>query len=104
WYASLDPNKGREQAGERPVLIISDDRFNRGPAGLVVTVPLTTSDRGIVSHIPVGPHEGGLKKRSFIMCEQIRCISKSRLGPPLGKVKSETTKQVEDMVRIILGL
>ena len=104
WYASLDPTRGREQSGLRPVMVISDDCFNNGPAGLVVTVPLTTRDRGIASHVSVKPPEAGLKKRSLIMSEQIRCISRTRLVRPLGKVKPKTTSEVEGMIKIILGL
>jgi mRNA interferase MazF len=104
WYASIGPTKGREQSGLRPVMVISDDYFNNGPAGLVVTLPLTTKDRKIVSHVHVKPPEGGLKKKSFIMCEQIRCISRNRLVRPLGKVKPETTREVEGMIKLILSL
>jgi mRNA interferase MazF len=104
WYASLDPARGREQSGLRPVMVMSDDYFNNGPAGLVITVPLTTKDRGIASHISVEPPEGGLKKRSLIMCEQIRCISRSRLVKRLGKVNRKTAGEVEGMIRIILGI
>lgn len=42
WTADLEPARGHEQGGQRPCLILSDDRFNQGPAGLVVILPLTT--------------------------------------------------------------
>jgi len=39
WLADLDPTRGHEQAGRRPVLVVSDDIFNRGPADLVIILP-----------------------------------------------------------------
>jgi mRNA interferase MazF len=50
WYARLDPIVGREQGGERPCLVFSDDRFNQSRADLVIVVPLTRTERGIASH------------------------------------------------------
>jgi mRNA interferase MazF len=49
--AQLDPIRGHEQAGTRPILIISDDLFNRGPAGLVIAVPITSRLRPIPFHV-----------------------------------------------------
>src|SRR5262249_45820767 len=71
WLIDFDPTQGHEQAGRRPGLIVSVDLFNQGPAGLVVVVPLTSKDRRVRWHVPVDPPEAGLKKRSFIMCENI---------------------------------
>lgn len=104
WLAGLDPTRGREQAGVRPVLVISHDSFNNGPAGLVVTLPLTTKDRGIASHIAVMPREGGLKKRSLVICEQVRCISRGRLHKKLGRLEPDTMREVERLLRLILDL
>ncbi len=59
WLVNLDPTIGREQAGERPVVILSTDRFNRGPAGLVIVAPMTTRDRRLPLHVAVDPPEGG---------------------------------------------
>ena len=47
WLVDLNPTKGHEQAGIRPGLVVSNDIFNHGPAGLVVLLPLTTRDRQI---------------------------------------------------------
>src|SRR3954470_784767 len=57
WMADLDPTVGHEQGRRRPVLIVSHDRLNRGPAGLVVAVPITGTARGIATHVPVTPPE-----------------------------------------------
>ena len=83
WLADLGTGRGHEQAGQRPVLVVSDDAFNAGLAGLVMTVPLTskvTKSKNIPAHIRVDPPEGGLKTPSVILCDQLRTISKDRLS------------------------
>jgi mRNA interferase MazF len=104
WLVSLDPTKGREQAGTRPGLIVSDDGFNRGFADLVILIPITSRARGIRSHVELTPPEGGLNVSSFAMCEAVRSVSKARLVKRMGVVSAETLKMVEDRLRILLGL
>jgi mRNA interferase MazF len=104
WFADLGSTVGRERAGARPVVIISEDEWNRGLGGLAVTLPLTTRDRGILARVPIEPPEGGLRHRSFIICEQIRCISRKRLIRYLGKVTPETLEKTENWVQAILDL
>lgn len=104
WLVSLDPTKGREQAGIRPALVISVDQFNHGSAELVVVVPITSKAKGVPLHVEVRPPEGGLTMTSFVKCEDVRSISTSRLVRRLGKVSNETVESVEDRLRIILGL
>ncbi len=105
WSATLDPTRGHEQAGERPVLIVSTNSFNQGKAGLVFVMPLTRTDRQIPVHVPVEPPEGGVKARSLILCDHLRSISTERLGrEPWGRVSSTTMATVEDMLKILLDL
>jgi len=104
WLVDLDPARGHEQAGMRPGLVVSVDLFNRGPAELVVVVPLTTRAKGIPWHVPVEPPEGGLEQKSFIKCEDVRSVAKERLTRRLGMVSAETLAAVEDRLRILLGL
>ncbi|HEY3999133.1 MAG TPA: type II toxin-antitoxin system PemK/MazF family toxin [Candidatus Xenobia bacterium] len=61
WLADMDPVRGHEQGGRRPVLVVSVDPFNQGPAGLVIVLPMTSRARGIPSHGVVEPPEGGLR-------------------------------------------
>ena len=72
WLADLDPTRGHEQAGTRPVMIVSSDMLNHGPARLVFVAPLTRTDRGIPFHVPINPPEGGVRTRSFILCDAVR--------------------------------
>jgi mRNA interferase MazF len=105
WLADLNPIRGHEQAGTRPVLIISTNTFNHGPAGLVFVLPLTRTDRRIPIHVPLDPPEGGVSARSYILCDAVRSIAKDRLGPhPWGNVSSATLHQVEDNLRILMEL
>jgi mRNA interferase MazF len=105
WLADLNPPRGHEQAGARPILIISNDIFNHRLAGLVFGLPLTRTDRRIPLHIPVNPPEGGLSAPSFILCDALRSISKDRLGPQAwGRVSSQTMRRVEDILRVLMDL
>lgn len=105
WSANLNPTRGHEQAGGRPILIISTNAFNGGAAELVFALPLTRTDRRIPLHIPVDPPEGGLTSRSFILCDALRSISKDRLGANAwGSVSPQTLAKVEDILRLLLEL
>lgn len=104
WMIDLDPIRGHERAGKRPSLIISDDVFNSGPAGLVIVLPLTTKPKGVRSHVPVQPPEGGLRKPSFIKCEDVRSVAIERLGKRLGIVSSTTMEAVALRLRILMDL
>ncbi len=104
WYVDFNPTRGHEQAGSRPALIISDDALNRSPAGLVIVTPVTTSDRRIPAHVRVTPPDGGLDKPSVILVDQIRTISKDRLGRRLGSVSETTLQEVEESLRLVLSL
>ncbi len=105
WSANLNPTRGHEQAGERPVLIISTNAFNHGPADLIFVLPLTRTNSRIPLHVPVEPPEGGLTARSYILCDAMRSIAKERLGSHMwGVISQQTLVQVEDKLRILLEL
>jgi len=104
WDLNFDPTIGHEQAGSRPALILSVDIFNEGPADLVVVVPITRTERKVRWHVPIRPPEGGLVAESFIQCENVRSVSKSRVKRLRGRVAESILQQVEDRARILLGL
>lgn len=104
WLADLNPTRGHEQAGRRPVLVVSEDLFNRGPAGLVIVLPMTSAVREVPSHVPISPPEGGVKNRTAILCEGVRSVSVERLAVRWGSVDRLTMAAVEDRLRILLRL
>jgi len=104
WDVDLSPIVGHEQAGFRPALVLSVDLFNQGPAELVVVIPITRTHRKIRWHVAVQPPEGGLTSESFVQSENVRSVSKQRLKRRRGRVSAATMEQIEDRVRILLGL
>jgi mRNA interferase MazF len=104
WLLDFGKTRGREQAGARPGLVASVDPFNQSGADLVIVLPITSRAKGVRSHVPVRPPEGGLTLPSFIKCEDVRSVSKQRLHKRLGTVQPLTLQAVEDRLRILLGL
>jgi len=105
WLVDLDSPRGREQTGQRPALVVSVNRLNRGPAGLVIVVPVTGRDRRVPSHVALEPADGGLHKRSFAMCENLRAVARERLlAGPYGTVPARVMDEVADRMRLLLGL
>ena len=104
WLVDLNPTRGREQAGKRPVLVVSTNGFNKSPADLVVIAPITSKDKSIPWHVALQPPEGGTKSRSFIMCEAVRSVSHDRLAQRWGAVTAATMNEVEDRLRILFDL
>jgi mRNA interferase MazF len=100
WLADLDPTAGREQAGLRPVLVVSPTAFNRGD--LVLAVPFTRTDRGSPLHVRIDPPEGGLRAPSFAMCEQIRALPRRRLRECWGSAGSDAMRAVGVRLRRLL--
>ena len=96
-WADLDPVRGREQAGRRPVLVISQDVFNER-SGTVIAVALTSQPPTAGFPLTYPLPSAGLPKPSWVKISQIRTLSVERLGEKLGTV------QIEDLDQIIAGL
>lgn len=97
WWAIPSPSVGREQAGRRPVLVVSNDDYHTSVTTLALVVPLTTTDRGWPNHVRV---EGrlGLERTSYAMTEQVRVISRERLQTLLGIVHPDCLDQIRSWV------
>ena len=104
WLVELDPTRGREQQGRRPALIVSTNGFNKSPADLVVLIPITSKEKSIPWHVAIAPPEGGVKTKSFVMCEAVRSVSKERLAQRWGAVSAAILDEVEDRLRILFDL
>ena len=104
WDLDLSPIAGHEQGGFRPALVLSVNLFDEGPAEVVVVIPITRTNRKISWHVAVQPPEGGLTNESFIQSENVLLVSKQRLENRHGRESAATMEQIEDRVRILLGL
>lgn len=104
WLVDLDPIVGREQGLTRWSVVVSDRNFNQGPADLVTIVPATRTLRPIRWRVRVQPPEGGFTDESDILVEQVRTVSKLRLKQHFGHVSSHTMTEIEDRLRMLLGL
>uniref|UniRef100_A0A7C5V2J1 mRNA interferase n=1 Tax=Caldicellulosiruptor owensensis TaxID=55205 RepID=A0A7C5V2J1_9FIRM len=104
WLVDLNPTRGHEQSGIRPAVIVSVDEFNSCPADLVVVVPITSKNKSIPLHVEIQPENSGLTKVSFAKPEDIRSISKERLVKKIGQLPEEKLKELEEKIRILLGL
>ena len=105
WLADLQPTRGHEPAAACPVVIISTNIFNHGPADLVFVLPVTRTDRRIPMHVRIDPPEGGVSARSYIVCDALRSIAKDRLGPRAwGRVSAATLRTVVDNLCILMAL
>ena len=104
WLIDLAKTVGREQTALRPALVVSVDKFNHGPADLVIILPITSKSKNQPIHVPLKPPEGGLSMLSFIKCEDARSVSKQRLKQFYGTTSAHTMAEVERRIRILLNL
>lgn len=104
WLASLDPVRGSEQAGTRPVLLLQNNPLTQF-LRTVVIIPFTSNVKW--ARFPfcvlVSPGEGGLTNESVALCHQLRVSDKSRLLHRLGQLSDMTMLKIERAVRATLG-
>lgn len=103
WFAELDPVRGSEQAGRRPVVVLSREAFNSARRALAVVVPLTSTESGLRLHLAIDPPEGGLRHRSFAMPDMIRSVSHERLLERWGLIRPDTFEELARRARIIVN-
>lgn len=103
WYATLDPIVGREQAGFRPVLVVSNDWFNQLENSLAYIVPLTTRNRGLAYQPEIRAGNGNLPKDCVVMCDQLRSVDVSRLKKHQGDIELSTLHNVREIISMIFA-
>jgi mRNA interferase MazF len=96
-WADLNPVKGQEQAGFRPVLVLSHDIFNER-SGTVIAVAVTSQPQQAGFPLTIELQTKGLPKRSWVKISQIRTLSVERIAKKLG------TATVEELDKVIEGL
>ena len=101
-WADLSPARGHEQAGQRPVLILSHDVFNER-SGTVIAVALTSRPQRAGFPLTLALHSHGLPKRSWAKISQIRTLAVQRIGKRLGRVSPEELAQVVEGLNELIG-
>jgi len=101
-WADLNPVRGKEQAGKRPVLILSHDVFNER-SGTVIAVALTSQPQRAALPLTLELQSADLPKRSWVKISQIRTLSIERIGSRIGRALPEEITQVVDGLNEIIG-
>jgi mRNA interferase MazF len=102
FWADLDPVRGREQAGRRPVLILSQDIFNER-SETVIALAITSQEPSAGFPLSFEIRSVQLPKPSWIKISQIRTISAERLGTRLGRISPEELANILEGLDEIIG-
>ncbi len=101
-WADLNPVRGREQAGQRPVLILSQDIFNER-SGTVIAVAITSQPQRAGFPLTLELNSPRLPKRSWVKISQIRTLAVERIGKKLASAAPEELAQVIEGLNEIVG-
>lgn len=101
-WADLNPTRGHEQSGHRPVLILSHDVFNER-SGTVIAVALTSQQPRAGFPLTLESKADGLPKESWIKISQIRTLAAERIGRRIARVSDEEVARVIEGLNEILG-
>jgi mRNA interferase MazF len=94
WWADLNPTRGREQSGIRPVLILSCNALNRN-SGTVICIPLTSSEPRAGFPLTLEITSTKLPKRSWAKISQVRVLSTDRLTEKIAAIDSSELEQIQ---------
>ena len=95
---------GSEQAGLRPVVVISNNTGNRFSPNVIVALLTTKIKKGrIPTHVELSVKDG-LPKNSIVLCEQLRTISKERLGEKITNLRANKMEEIDVAIKVSLGL
>jgi mRNA interferase MazF len=98
----LNPVRGREQAGQRPVLILSQDVFNER-SGTVIAVALTSQSQRAGFPLTLELRARGLPKKSWVKISQIRTLAVERIGKVIARASPEEMAHVVEGLNEIIG-
>ena len=101
-WADLNPVRGHEQAGLRPVLILSHDVFNER-SGTVIAVALTGQQQRAGFPLTYELRSAKLPKRSWVKISQIRTLAVERIGARLDRASPEDLAQIVEGLNEIIG-
>ena len=101
-WANLDPARGHEQAGKRPVVVLSHDIFNER-SGTVIAAALTSQEPRTGFPLTLPLRAPRLPKRSWVKISQVRTLSVERIGRRLGRASEEELATIVDGLVEIIG-
>ena len=104
WLVDFGSPVGREQAGIRPAVVVSTDRHNEGLSGVLMVVPITTSRRGLPSHIEIEPGASGLDSVSYAKCEDLKSVSLERLVHREGAIDPRSLFEIGRSLAFLLEM
>lgn len=105
WLVDLSDNKGSEQGGLRPALVVQNELGNKF-APTTIVCPLTSKTKNNIStHLTLTPEDCGIQKPSTVLFEQIRVIDKTRAKKKLGEVTNkEIIQEINNKILLSLGM
>ena len=104
WVVDFGKPMGHEQGFTRPAVVVSSDRMNSTRAGLVIVVPLTTTQRDVPSQIAIEPNGTGLRDESYAKVEDIKSVSVERLVRRIGQAETSVLARIAGVARMLLDL
>jgi len=107
FWVNLDPARGSEQGGKRPVLVISSDEINQSlpVAGILSMTSFKVTRKIYPTELLLKAEETGLDRDSIVMAHQVRVISKERIGEECGKIQSyELKEKIKTIIRKYLDI
>lgn len=104
WLVALGAGRAGEPGKTRPAVVVSVDELNSGEVGgLVVVVPLSSSQAPSALRVEVGP-SAGIDRPSRAICRAVRAVIASRLVRRIGRVDSAALNDIESTLALVLGL
>jgi mRNA interferase MazF len=106
WWADLPASRGSERGFRRPVVIVSEDRFNDSALQTVIVVALTTNLRlgGLPGNVAVPARGTGLTTASVANVTQLATVNRDDLDVRIGRVSSSVMDGISDGLRLVLAL
>src|SRR5215510_5098605 len=101
-WADLDPTRGHEQTGRRPVLVLSQDVVN-DRSGTVIAVALTSRPQKAGFPLTLELSVANMPKKAWVKISQIRTLSVKRLGKRISRASPEELDNVIDGLLEIIG-
>jgi mRNA interferase MazF len=104
WLVDFGDPVGRKQSGRRPAVVVSAGPLNESRAGVVIVIPITTTHRGLPSHVEIEPGGSGLDEVSYAKCEDVKSISEERLVAQIGAATDAVTFEIGRVLRFLLDI